>query len=175
MGTEKGLWLVVLLVAVLLGGCGMTSNMKYENNMLIQEVGQTNLFRPSMSVMRISECVPEEDVVTVIDIDGNSKTCYGRFVEVVKVQGTQAGSLTGIGSAAIQGGAIVGGAYLLADGIRDSGDETTNNNNTSSDGGNSSSLSSNRNDSLNQNFNTNATSSHSTKNDYTFNKGRRGR
>jgi len=127
--------LSVVLCAMVLGGCGMTSNIKMENGLLIQEAGQTNLFRPSLSVMQVSKCVREEGVTTVIDVDGNSETCYGRFVPVATVQGTQAGSMSGIGSAAIQGGAIVGGAYLLADGIRDSGDSVTNNNDTSSNGG----------------------------------------
>jgi hypothetical protein len=131
------------VLAVLLGGCGMTSSMKMENGLLIQEVGQTNLFRPSMSVMRISECVPEDGVTTVIDIDGNSKTCYGRFVEVVKVQGTQAGSLTGLGGDAIQGGFMLGTGIVVADGIRDSGSKTTNNNNTT--GGSSSNTNANLN------------------------------
>ena len=131
---------------MVLGGCGMTSNIKMENGLLIQEAGQTNLFRPSLSVMQVSKCVQEEGVTTVIDVDGNSETCYGRFIPIATVQGTQAGSMTGIGSAAIQGGAIVGGAYLLANGIEDSGSETTNNNSTSSNGGNS--LSSARSDSF---------------------------
>ena len=149
----KGLLISLVLGSVVLGGCGMTSNIKMENGLLIQEAGQTNLFRPSLSVMQVSKCVPEEGVTTVVDVDGNSETCYGRFVPIATVQGTQAGSMSGIGSAAIQGGAIVGGAYLLADGIRDSGDSTTNNNTTSSEGGDSASLSSNRNDNLNLNTN----------------------
>lgn len=140
--------LVVLCAMVFMTGCGMTSNIKMENGLLIQEAGQTNLFRPSLSVMQVSKCVPEEGITTVIDVDGNSETCYGRFMPIATVQGTQAGSMSGIGSAAIQGGAIVGGAYLLADGIRDSGDETTNN--TSSNGGNSNSLSSSRSDAFGQ-------------------------
>ena len=135
---------------MVLGGCGMTSNIKMENGLLIQEAGQTNLFRPSLSVMQVSKCVQEEGVTTVIDVDGNSETCYGRFVPIATVQGTQAGSMSGIGSAAIQGGAIVGGAYLLADGIRDSGDSVTNNNETSSNGGQTI----NSNASLNSNTNT---------------------
>lgn len=145
----KQIWMIVV-VAMVLGGCGMTSNIKMENGLLIQEAGQTNLFRPSLSVMQVSKCVPEEGVTTVVDVDGNSETCYGRFVPIATVQGTQAGSMSGIGSAAIQGGAIVGGAYLLADGIRDSGSETTNNNNTESNGGNSNSLSSARSDAYSQ-------------------------
>ena len=142
--------LVIGLCAVVLGGCGMTSNIKMENGLLIQEAGQTNLFRPSLSVMQVSKCVREEGVTTVIDVDGNSETCYGRFVPIATVQGTQAGSMSGIGSAAIQGGAIAGGAYLLADGIRDSGDSVTNNNETSSNGGQTI----NSNASLNSNTNT---------------------
>lgn len=142
--------LVIGLCAMVLGGCGMTSNIKMENGLLIQEAGQTNLFRPSLSVMQVSKCVQEEGVTTVIDVDGNSETCYGRFVPIATVQGTQAGSMSGIGSAAIQGGAIVGGAYLLADGIRDSGDSVTNNNETSSNGGQTI----NSNASLNSNTNT---------------------
>ena len=133
----KGLLVSMVLGSLLLGGCGMTSNIKMENGLLIQEAGQTNLFRPSLSVMQVSKCVQEEGVTTVIDVDGNSETCYGRFVPIATVQGTQAGSMSGIGSAAIQGGAIVGGAYLLANGIEDSGSTTTNNNDTSSNGGNS--------------------------------------
>ena len=133
----KGLVVSLVLGSVVLGGCGMTSNIKMENGLLIQEAGQTNLFRPSLSVMQVSKCVQEEGVTTVIDVDGNSETCYGRFVPIATVQGTQAGSMSGIGSAAIQGGAIVGGAYLLANGIEDSGSTTTNNNDTSSNGGNS--------------------------------------
>ena len=160
--------LVIGLCAVVLGGCGMTSNIKMENGLLIQEAGQTNLFRPSLSVMQVSKCVQEEGVTTVIDVDGNSETCYGRFVPIATVQGTQAGSMSGIGSAAIQGGAIVGGAYLLADGIRDSGDSVTNNNDTSSSGGNSSSLSSNRNDNFNQNLNTNSAQGGSGGNGYGY-------
>lgn len=136
----------LLVLLVLVTGCGATSTIKLENGMLIEEAGQTNMFRPSLSVLQVSKCQEQEGVTTVIDIDGNSHTCYGKYVPVAVVQGTQAGSMTGLGGAMIQGGAIVGGAYLLADGIRDSGDETTNNNNTSSNGGNSNSLSSARSD-----------------------------
>ena len=128
---------MLIVLAVVLGGCGMTSTVKMQDGLLIQEVGQSNLFRPSMSVMQVSRCQAEEGVTTVVDIDGNSKTCYGRFVPVATVQGTQSGSMSGVFGAAIQGGTIVGGAYLLADGIRDGGSKTTNNNSTSSNGGNS--------------------------------------
>ena len=144
---------LVVVGSVLLGGCAASSTLKLENGLLIEEAGQTNLFRPSLSVMQVSKCVEQEGVTTVIDIDGNSHTCYGKYVPIAVVQGTQAGSMTGLGGAMIQGGAIVGGAYLLADGIRDSGDRTTNTNNTSSEGGDSASLSSNRNDNLNLNTN----------------------
>lgn len=117
--------------------------------------------------MQVSKCVPEEGVTTVIDVDGNSETCYGRFVPIATVQGTQAGSMSGIGSAAIQGGAIVGGAYLLANGIEDSGSNTTNNNDTSSSGGQTINSNANLNQAgasatnSNKNFNKNSNSSSS--------------
>lgn len=141
---------LAVLVLVLMTGCGATSTLKMENGLLIEEAGQTNLFRPSLSVLQVSKCQEQDGVTTVIDIDGNSHTCYGKYVPVAVVQGTQAGSMTGLGGAMIQGGAVVGGAYLLADGIRDSGSTTTNNNDTSSNGGNSNSLSSSRSDSYSQ-------------------------
>lgn len=140
----------LLVLLMLMTGCGATSTIKLENGLLIEEAGQTNLFRPSLSVMQVSKCQQQEGITTVVDIDGSSHTCYGKYVPVAVVQGTQAGSMTGLGGAMIQGGAIVGGAYLLADGIRDSGSTTTNNNDTSSNGGNSNSLSSSRSDALSQ-------------------------
>lgn len=111
-------------VLVLVSGCAMTSEMKLENGLLIQEVGQTNLFRPSNSVLRVSECVREPNRTQVVMIDGHEEVCHGRWMPVALVQGTQPGSLTGVFGAMIQGGAIVGGAYLLADGIGESGSTT---------------------------------------------------
>ena len=127
--------LLVVMVAALLGGCAASSTLKLENGLLIEEAGQTNMFRPSLSVMQVSKCQPEEGVTTVIRVDDVDQTCYGRFIPIAVVQGTQAGSLTGLGGAMIQGGSIVGAAYLLSEGIEESGSKTTNNNDTSSSGG----------------------------------------
>lgn len=122
----------LLVSLALLTGC-VSTGYKSSDGMLVRTAGETNMFRPSLSVMEVSKCVTDstgryEEVQTDDGVVG----CYGTFMPIATVQGTQAGALTGLGSAAIQGGAIVGGAYLLGDGIRDSGDSTSLSNDSSS-------------------------------------------
>lgn len=136
---------VIAVAVAMLTGC-VSVGTKAEQGMIVRTVGETNMFRPSLSVMEVSKCVQDssgryEEVQTGDGPVG----CYGQFMPVAVVQGTQAGALTGLGSAAIQGGAIVGGAYLLGDGIRDSGDSTNVSNDSSSKSrSNSASLSSSK-------------------------------
>ena len=139
------LFSVGVMCVLLLTGC-ISSNVKYDHGMRIATAGETNLFRPSLSVMAVEVCVPEESRHTVDVVDGDEHHCYGEYKNVATVQGTQAGALTGLGSAAIQGGAIVGGAYLLGDGIRDSADNT----NVNQQGGGASAKSGSRSSSSSQ-------------------------
>ena len=136
---------VGVMCVLLLTGC-ISSNVKYEHGMRIATAGETNLFRPSLSVMAVEVCIPKEGRHTMDIVDGDEHHCYGEYKNVATVQGTQAGALTGIGSAAIQGGAIVGGAYLLGDGIRDSADNT----NVSQQGGGATAKSGSRSSSSSQ-------------------------
>ena len=124
--------MVLLGMLVLLSGC-VSSGLTVSDGLVIRTAGETNLLRPSLSVMEVSKCVTDrsgryEEVQT----EEGTVGCYGQFVPIATVQGTQAGAMTGLGGAAIQGGAIVGGAYLLGDGIRDSGDSTNVSNDSSS-------------------------------------------
>lgn len=134
---------------MLLTGCAGQPVSIVENMRFIRD-GNTEAFRPSLSVTVVQECVKERGYHETTRINDKVYHCDGQYKLVGTPYGTQAGSMTGLGGAMIQGGAIVGGAYLLADGIRDSGSTTTNNNETSSNGGNSNSLSSARSDSYSQ-------------------------
>ena len=112
------------LSLLLLSGC-VSAEVRYDDGMRIRTAGETNLFRPSLSVMEVSVCVPEEGLNEIsVDSNGETETCNGYYTPIATVQGTQSGSLTGLGGAMVQGGAIVGGAYLLGDGIRDSASRT---------------------------------------------------
>lgn len=120
----RGIASVVVCFTILTGCTGI--NIKAQDGMVVRTVGETNLLRPSLSVMEVVKCVPGdarhyEEIV----VNDEKVGCHGQFVTIATVQGTQAGALTGLGSAAIQGGAIVGGAYLIGDGIRDSADNTS--------------------------------------------------
>lgn len=119
-------------------------------NMRFIRDGNTEAFRPSLSVTVVQECVKERGYHETTRINDKVYHCDGQYKLVGTPYGTQPGYMTGVLGGVVQGGAIVGGAYLLADGIRDSGSETTNNNNTESNGGNSNSLSSARSDSYSQ-------------------------
>ena len=124
--------LLCLGLFVVVTGC-TGINIKAENGMIVRTASDTNMFSPSLAVMEVSKCVPDTTGnYEEVDINGEKVGCYGKFVPFATVQGTQPGALSGIGSAAIQGGAIVGGSYLLADGIRDSGDSTNLNNDSNS-------------------------------------------
>ena len=137
--------MIPLILLMMLTGC-VSVGMKADQGMIVRTVGETNMFRPSLSVMEVSKCVQDSSGrYEEIQTEDGAVGCYGQFMPVAVMQGTQAGALTGLGSAAIQGGAIVGGAYLLGDGIRDSGDNTNVNNDSSSrSGAKSSSRSSSR-------------------------------
>ena len=58
--------------------------------------------------------------------------CEGKYAQIGVVHGTEPGAMSGIFGAVVQGGAMAGSAYLLGDGIRDSGDTIT----TKQSGGN---------------------------------------
>lgn len=115
--------LVVMCLGLGLMGC-VGSGIKAENGMIIRTAGETNMFRPSLSVMEVLTCVKAEGQLTQITVDGVTEVCNGEFKQLALVQGTQAGAMTGIGSAAVQGGAIVGAGYLVGKGIADSGSTT---------------------------------------------------
>ena len=113
----------VLLLSLV--GCGSGLTLKPNGNFYQLESGTTNAFRPSLTTMTTFMCVPEEGVQQRIRVDEEVAECQGRFQVLNTNYGSQPGALTGVFGAMIQGGAIVGGAYLLGDGIRDSGDKTT--------------------------------------------------
>lgn len=112
--------LVWVIFAVSLSGC-LSVALKAQNGTVVRTVGETNLFRPSVSLLEVVKCVQDETGhYETIKIDQDETVgCYGRWQPVATVQGTQAGALTGLGGAMVQGSAIVGAGYLLADGIRD--------------------------------------------------------
>jgi len=120
--------LVLLTSVVLLSGC-VSAGTTYQDGMRVRTIGETNLLRPSLSVMEVSVCVHDEHANTTYTdvLDGEAQSCHGEYVPMATVQGTQSGALTGLGGAMIQGGAIVGGAYLLGDGIRDSASQVNQN------------------------------------------------
>lgn len=115
---------MIFVLVLLLSGCVGTA-IKAENGLIVRSAGETSLLRPSWSIGEVSKCVQDETGrYEEVDVDGETVGCYGRFLPIATVQGTQAGALTGLAGAMVTGGAIVGGAYLLGDGIRDSGDST---------------------------------------------------
>lgn len=116
--------LMSLLSFVILSGCVGTS-VRYEDGMRIRTAGETNLFRPSLSVLDVAICVEAPGTVETNAVDGETEICQGTYQPLATVQGTQAGALTGLGGAMVQGGAIAAGAYLLGDGIRDSASRVT--------------------------------------------------
>lgn len=111
---------VCLVFAVLVSGC-MSTGLKVENGMIVRTAGETNMFRPSLSVMQVLTCHHEDGVTETLTVDEETISCSGRFVSEATVQASQAGAMTGIGGAVVQGGAIVGGAHLLGQGIGRSG------------------------------------------------------
>ena len=113
------LLLVGLLSVCIMSGC-VSAGTEYRDGMRIRTAGETNLLRPSLSVMDVAICVEEPDRVETNMVNGETEVCQGTYQSLATVQGTQSGALTGLGGAMVQGGAIVGGAYLLGDGIRDS-------------------------------------------------------
>ena len=113
------------ILMVLLVGCGSGLTLKPNGNFYQLESGTTNAFRPSLTTMTTFMCVPEEGVQQQIRVDEDVAECAGRFQVLNTNYGSQPGALTGVFGAMIQGGAIVGGAYLLGDGIRDSADKTS--------------------------------------------------
>lgn len=143
--------LLVMVMGLMMMGC-VGSGIKAENGMIIRTAGETNMFRPSLSVMEVLTCVKVEGQLTQITVDGVTETCNGEFKQLALVQGTQAGAMTGIGSAAVQGGAIVGAGYLIGKGIGDSGSTT----NVNQEGGGAVSGSSSGAAALNSNKNYNS-------------------
>lgn len=139
--------LVVGLCAMVLGGCtGPAINMSANGDFYNLESKSTGALNSSLKTLVTFMCVKDVTNYEEIIVNDEKATCQGRFVVLDKNQAQQTGYMTGVMSAAIQGGAFVGGMYLLGDGIGDSGSRTTNNNDTSSHGGNSNSLSSARSD-----------------------------
>ena len=118
--------LLSVMSLVMLSGC-VSHKLTYEDGMRIRTAGETNLLRPSLSVLEVSVCVKQTGLQETHVHDGKTETCEGFYHPLATVQGTQSGALTGLGGAMVQGGAIVGGAYLLGDGIRDSSTEVSQN------------------------------------------------
>ena len=118
----------IIVGATFFTGC-LSVGTQYQDGLRVRTVGDTNWLRPSLSFMQVEECVESSGVKhVVIDKEGgdvSKQVCHGTYRPVAQVQGTQAGAATGIFGAMVQGGAIVGGAYLLGDGIRDSADKTS--------------------------------------------------
>lgn len=136
----KQIWMVVV-VAMVLGGCtGPALDMAANGSFYNLESKSTGAIESSLKTLITFMCVKDTDNYEEITVNGNTAKCDGRFVILDRNQANQTGYMTGVMSSAIQGGAFVGGMYLLGNGIGDSGSRTTNNNNTASQGGNSSSL-----------------------------------
>lgn len=133
----KQTWMVVM-VAWWLGGCtGPAIDMAANGSFYNLESKSTGAWDSSLKTLVTFMCVKDTVNYEEITVNGNTARCDGRFVVLDKNQAQQTGYMTGVTSAAIQGGAFVGGMYLLGNGIGDSGSKTTNNNSTSSNGGNS--------------------------------------
>lgn len=134
MGKSIGL---LLLVALSLGGCMKPMiEQTIQGDELLTVHSDANFWSPSFTLPVRSKCVRQEGVTTVVDIDGNSHTCYGVYVEV---QHLPVGYQDGMGSALGDGVVTAGSAALIMHGLRGMGDEdsnnTTNSNDTDSNGG----------------------------------------
>lgn len=129
--------LLVAVCAIMLGGCMKpTIEQTIKGDELLTVHSDANFWSPSFTLPVRSKCVRQEGVTTVVDIDGNSHTCYGVYVEV---QHLPVGYQDGMGSALGDGVVTAGSAALIMHGLRGMGDEdsnnTTNNSDTSSNGG----------------------------------------
>ena len=144
--------IIAVLVISALSGCASMSDRG--------DVSQTSVKLPDGSkitfvrIQRIRLFTPStEEKVTFIEKPG---------IPIVRVDNLEQNYQNGMGpsliSGAIQAGATVGGAYLIGEGLRDSGDKNTVNNGSSSGsaaGAISGSRSSSRSSSYNRNTNIN--------------------
>ena len=107
---------IVMAMGLLMMGCA-SHGTRYENGLMIRSAGETNMFRPSLSVLEVRSCRGAIEMVE------EQEVCRGDYGEPMWVHASQSGALTGLGGAVVQAGAVVGASYLLADGIRDSASE----------------------------------------------------
>ena len=116
-----------ILLSLLLVGC-MGVKTTYQDGLRVRTIEKTNWFAPSLALMEVAQCseVKGDTLKTVvIDKEAGELTrteCEGEYRSIATIHGTQPGAMTGVFGAVIQGGAIVGGAALIGDGLKKSGD-----------------------------------------------------